>query len=137
MKKYIYLFCSVLTILWIWGNSLQDAPHSSTESQWVLDWVRSSFSMVPGMDRLSMYAIRKAAHLTEYMALGFFLSLVSMIIWKKNKISWITFLGALIAIMDECIQLFSPGRSSQVSDVMIDTVGVFLGTLLVWVWRKI
>ena len=37
----------------------------------------------------------------------------------------------LIACLDEFIQLFSPGRSSQISDILIDTVGVVIGILVV------
>ncbi|MDU2965720.1 MAG: VanZ family protein, partial [Veillonella sp.] len=40
-------------------------------------------------------------------------------------------LGMLIACLDEFIQLFSPGRSSQFSDILIDTVGVVIGILVV------
>ena len=36
-----------------------------------------------------------------------------------------------IAILDEFIQRFSPGRSSQFSDVVIDTIGVVIGIFLV------
>ena len=36
----------------------------------------------------------------------------------------------LTALTDETIQLFSPGRSSQVTDVWIDFAGVVTGTLL-------
>ena len=34
-------------------------------------------------------------------------------------------------INDELIQIFSPGRSSQFSDVIIDTIGVVIGVFLV------
>ena len=37
----------------------------------------------------------------------------------------------LIASLDEFIQRFSPGRSSQFSDILIDTVGVVIGILVV------
>ena len=36
-------------------------------------------------------------------------------------------LGVLIACIDETLQLFSFGRSSQMTDVVIDTCGVILG----------
>ena len=136
MKKYVFLLCGALILLWIWGNSLLNASRSAAESQWVLDWVRATFSGMPGMQYLNMYTIRKLAHLAEYMILGFFLSLSSVALWKKNRIIWVILCGAIIAMVDECMQLFSPGRSSEVIDVIIDTVGVFVGTLLVWVWNK-
>ena len=38
---------------------------------------------------------------------------------------------------DETIQLFSPGRSSQVTDVWIDFAGVVTGTLLAFLVQAI
>ena len=46
-------------------------------------------------------------------------------------------LGFLIASIDESIQLFSPGRSSQISDVLLDTFGVWAGAVVIYVLRKI
>ena len=37
----------------------------------------------------------------------------------------------LVASVDECIQLFSPGRSAEFKDVLIDTTGAGLGILFV------
>ena len=41
----------------------------------------------------------------------------------------------LVALADETIQLFSPGRGSQVTDVWIDFAGACLGILLAWLLR--
>ena len=136
MKKYIELLCTFLILAFIWGNSLRDAPHSSVESQWVLDMLRSLLSAVPGIKHLTMHIVRKMAHLTEYMALGFFLSLTCLA-FKKTIYPWTILLtGLLIASLDEILQLFSPGRSSQISDVILDTFGVFLGLSVVYVLKK-
>lgn len=136
MKKYIDLLCTFLILAFIWGNSLRDAPHSSVESQWVLDVLRSLLSAVPGIDHLTMHIVRKMAHLTEYMALGFFLSL-TYLAFKRTIRPWlIVIAGFLIASIDETLQLFSPGRSSQISDVLLDTLGIFLGLIIVYVLEK-
>ena len=37
--------------------------------------------------------------------------------------------GVLTALTDETIQIFSPGRSSQVTDVWLDSAGVLAGIL--------
>lgn len=136
MKKYIDLLCTFLILAFIWGNSLRDAPHSSVESQWVLDILRSLLSAIPGIEHLTMHIVRKVAHLTEYMALGFFLSL-TYLAFKRTIRPWrIVIVGCLIASIDETLQLFSPGRSSQISDVLLDTLGVFLGLIIVYVLEK-
>ncbi len=130
------LFMTAVIIAFIWGNSLQDAPHSSVESRWVLDLVQSVFSMISGISHVTMYEIRKAAHVTEYMALGFSLSLVLVSFCGRGFAKDVVALGFLIACIDETLQLFSPGRSSQVSDVVIDTCGVILGLVMVLALRR-
>lgn len=136
MKKYVFLLMTAVLIAFIWGNSLQDATHSSVESRWVLDLVQSTFSVIPGISHVTMYEIRKVAHVTEYMALGFFLSLVLSALNRRGRVRDVVALGFLIACIDETLQLFSPGRSSQVSDVVIDTCGVILGLVTVLALRR-
>ena len=75
--------------------------------------------------------VRKLAHLTEFTILGSVLyTILRRYITYGTVIKTIA-LGILIASLDEFIQLFSPGRSSQLSDILIDTIGVILGILLV------
>lgn len=136
MKKYVFLLMTVVVIAFIWGNSLQDAPHSSVESRWMLNLVQSVFWMIPEVSHITMYEIRKAAHVTEYMALGFSLSLVLGSFRGRGVAKDVVALGFLIACIDETLQLFSSGRSSQVTDVVIDTCGVILGLAVVFVLRK-
>lgn len=76
--------------------------------------------------------IRKLAHLSIYM-IGGFLLLVFMNTFKisKNlKISFALFIGTLYAISDELHQYFVPGRSCELRDVLIDTLGLIIGILV-------
>lgn len=45
-------------------------------------------------------------------------------------------LGGLIACIDETLQLFSFGRSGQMTDVVIDTCGVILGVAAAYVFSR-
>jgi VanZ family protein len=45
--------------------------------------------------------------------------------------------GALNAVSDEIHQLFVPGRSSEVRDMLIDCVGVLFGILLMLLIRVV
>ncbi len=45
--------------------------------------------------------------------------------------SYVLLLVLAVAVIDESIQLITPGRSSQVKDVLIDTAGGFTGIILV------
>lgn len=78
----------------------------------------------------------RQAHVTEYMALGFFLSLVLSALNRRGRARDVVALGVFIACIDETLQLFSFGRSSQVTDVVIDTCGVILGVAVAFVLRK-
>lgn len=75
--------------------------------------------------------VRKLAHLTEFTILGGVLYTILRRYITYGTVIKTIGLGMLIASFDEFIQLFSPGRSSQISDVLIDTVGIIIGTLLV------
>ena len=54
-----------------------------------------------------------------------------------SKITITSITGIIYAISDEIHQSFIPGRSPQVTDVLIDTMGVILGILLVILVIKI
>ena len=57
----------------------------------------------------------------------------------KTKVNTksLVILGLMTALTDETIQLFSLGRSSQVTDVWIDFAGVVTGTLLAFLVQAI
>ena len=81
--------------------------------------------------RLTQHVVRKMAHFCEYMLEGFLLMLC-MRVYSRHPLGHITVPmlgGVLTALTDETIQLYSPGRSSQVTDVWLDSVGVLAGIL--------
>lgn len=139
-RKYtkVFFFFFILSICitaFIWHNSLLDADNSERASlgivvalQRVLAWINVQVST----GRLD-HIIRKIAHLTEFTALGFCLL---ALFWQfthglKGRSLNFTFLfGLLIAGVDETLQLFSAGRSCQLSDVGIDFTGVVLGACI-------
>lgn len=75
--------------------------------------------------------VRKTAHFTEYAVLGFLILSVSESFFIRRKISAPTALitGALYAVSDEIHQSFVPGRSCQISDMLLDTAGVMAGII--------
>lgn len=81
------------------------------------------------------YPIRKLAHLTEYTILGMLLCMVVIVIAEKPKpyvwiLPWL--IGTLYAVIDEVHQLFVVGRDGKITDVLIDSIGVLLGTVIVY-----
>lgn len=83
--------------------------------------------------------IRKLAHFSIYTILGLLLmGLISTYNIEEKKRIYITMIiGILYASSDEIHQSFIPGRSAQVTDVMIDTIGVASGMCLILLLLKI
>lgn len=83
--------------------------------------------------------IRKSAHFTIYLILGLiFISLLKEynILDKRSVIYTIIFVF-IYACSDEIHQLFVSGRSGEILDVLIDTTGGFIGTMIYKLYRRI
>lgn len=78
------------------------------------------------------YPIRKTAHTMEYAVLGGLLVLMygSYGIIGKKGMAYGILTGVAYAMTDEIHQLFVPGRSCQVTDVLIDSAGVLFGSVI-------
>ena len=83
--------------------------------------------------------VRKLAHFVLY-TLGGMLITTMFINFKeyitKTKIASFL-LGATYAITDEIHQLFIPGRSGEIRDVLIDSTGVLLGVFIIYLLMRI
>jgi VanZ family protein len=125
-------------IWFIFSNSMAVAQVSSASSGRVLQLMQVALRRLghPALaQRLTMHFVRKLAHFCEYLLEGFLLMLC-MRVYSRHPLRHITVPmlgGVLTALTDETIQLYSPGRSSQVTDVWLDSVGVLAGILAVLV----
>lgn len=76
--------------------------------------------------------VRKGAHFMVYLILGLlilsFINEFSVVQYKALLLAIV--LSFLYACSDEVHQLFIPGRSGEVLDVIIDTTGAFVGCFL-------
>ncbi len=122
-SKWGFVFSIMLLIFSV---SNQEASRSSELSESVLSIFTNFFNISPN-DTLHLL-IRKLAHLTIYALLGFFIvnALVINTIKPKDFLVALA-ICVLYAMSDEFHQTFIPGRSGEVSDVMIDTLGSILG----------
>ena len=131
-------------IWFIFSNSMAVADVSSVSSGRVLQLLQAVLRRLdhPALaQRLTMHIVRKMAHFCEYTLEGFLLMLC-MRVYSRRPLRHITvpmLAGVLTALTDETIQLFSEGRSSQVTDVWLDSAGVLAGILaallLMGLWR--
>ena len=80
--------------------------------------------------KLMLLNFDKLIHLVEYFILGVLLMKSMKNISTKMLIYVIPF-GIFFGIMDEYLQSFILGRFSSSLDVLADTIGVVIGSLLV------
>ena len=133
MKRWILYIVLCLIVFFIWDNSLQNGGNSDGFSLIFAEW------LAPIADKLGFYGniwalnriVRKLAHLTEFTILGGVLYVVLRRYIEYGTVVKTIGVGIVIACLDEFIQLFSLGRSSQLSDVLIDTIGIIIGILVV------
>lgn len=133
MKRWILYIVLCLIVFFIWDNSLQNGGTSDGFSLMFAEW------FAPIANKLGFYGniwalnriIRKLAHLTEFTILGGVLYVVLRRYIEYGTVVKTIVVGIVIASLDEFIQLFSLGRSSQLSDVLIDTVGIIIGISVV------
>ncbi|MCX8128913.1 MAG: VanZ family protein [Clostridia bacterium] len=79
------------------------------------------------------YKLRKVLHFSSFLVLAFliFIALSFFKLKIKLKMLLTLLLCVILAIFDELHQLYIPGRSSQFTDVLIDTAGAVLGTVII------
>ena len=129
-------------IWFIFSNSMAVADVSSVSSGRVLQLLQAVLRRLghPALaQRLTMHIVRKMAHFCEYTLEGFLLMLCMRVYTRRyvRHISVPMLGGVLTAMADETIQLFSPGRSSQVTDVWLDSAGVLAGILIALVFMAL
>lgn len=56
---------------------------------------------------------------------------------ELDKLGFSLIIGIIYASSDEIHQCFTPGRGPLLTDVIIDTMGIFLGILLVMLILKV
>ena len=133
MKRWILYIVLCLIVFFIWDNSLQNGGTSDGFSLIFAKWI------APIANKLGFYGniwalnrvVRKLAHLTEFTILGGILYVILRRYIEYGTVVKTIVVGIVIASLDEFIQLFSLGRSSQLSDVLIDTVGIIIGISVV------
>ena len=130
---YLFAVLSLLTVAFIWGNSLKSIPQSSAQSSAVADKVQSVVDPQQKIERPTFHNhIRKLAHLIEFFALGLSVCGFTLCLGyecKKRLISLPLLIVLLIAVGDEFIQSFT-GRGSMVSDILLDFAGALAGLMV-------
>ena len=124
----------VFLLAFIWGNSLMPGRISGAFSNWVKQVLTDLFPFLfSGMSESTGGGLlRKVAHFSEFTALGAcFCWLYAMLMTTQpQQLLFASTSGILAACVDETIQRFVPLRNGCLTDVGIDTAGVFTGIVL-------
>ena len=132
MKKILGTFFVVAIVGWLvflFFNSSEGYVDSNMRSYYFLKKLNINNGEISYEINI---LIRKLAHLFEYMVLAVILIIIfKLFSFRKSTLCTTTlFLIILIGTLDEFYQSFIPGRSSLVSDVLIDTLGGVLAVIL-------
>ena len=118
---------------WIYNGRIQ-AGLAALAARLPAPLARAALGLAAAAERLLArgpeFLVRKAAHFSEYMLLGFLMGLLC--VSRDGRRRFFLPEGACLAaaLIDEGIQFFSEGRAPQLRDVCIDLSGATLGLLV-------
>ena len=139
MKKIISFIVLILWMIVIFSFSSADANKSTGTSDKVITTMieikdKITNNETPNNEKEiivknSSFYIRKIAHITEYLILGFLMfNLLKQ--YSVTNIYYAIGLSILYSCTDEFHQLFISGRSGNIRDILIDSIGILIGTYL-------
>ena len=133
-KTHLFLLglLILLTLGFIWGNSLKSIPESQKISLSYLDRLSPFLDTVFGPGRITDHILRKTAHFCEFALLGAELRLLFLLLGQQGLQGLMNalFAGLTAGVADETIQIFSL-RGSRVADVVLDFSGAVFGALVI------
>lgn len=127
-KKRLLIGLILLNLAFIFGNSLLPAEISAAISGKVKAFLALLFPF-DGADTgdTGHGLLRKAAHFAEFACLGFLLFRCFRTYRMTKPLLPALLCAVLAACIDETLQLFSPGRSAALWDVLLDSFGALSG----------
>ncbi len=144
--RAILIILLILTFFQIFRFSNQNGEKSSGISRKITTAVTKNVKKIQELDENKQEevlgkiekVIRKLAHFSIYMVVGMLMMLLMSTykIKQFDRIAISLITGIIYASSDEIHQLFIPGRSAMITDVMIDTLGVLVGILLIKIVMK-
>ncbi len=144
MNKYLKWILPVLTILsllYIFSNSLLSNPDAEKKEDRFLSSVEKVVEVVTDkeidLDRDSAVPA-KIAHVAEYVLFSFLLTYTAYFLHSMEHTDRYRLLFTFLfcALTDENLQSLKEGRSSRVTDIIIDFAGCLIGYALVnLIWK--
>lgn len=137
-KLFVYILLSILCMITIFTFSSKNTMESNGTSKGLIKYFIHTYERVFDkdidekvvMDKLN-YPIRKIAHFSIYFLLGIFIYNIFLLTGIKHKELISILICMIYAFTDETHQLFVSGRTGQLLDVFIDTIGSLTSILLI------
>ena len=139
----VFLFFSCIWMILIFYLSSQNASQSSSASNVIVnivieDFLKEIYENKPLFEQEQMrqiisHVVRKIAHFSEFAILELFVFLGFYFLLKSKLIIYSLGVGIPIiyAVVDEFHQGFVDGRSPQLFDVLIDSLGAITMVLFI------
>ncbi len=144
-RRGVFLFFGLAAFIWmgvIFCFSAQPAEESTelshTVGRKIGEWFVPGFSewSAEGQEKFSEsvdFYVRKSAHASEYAVLAIFFLGALYFSGKELRFYPVAvLLTSVYALTDEIHQLFVPGRSGQISDVILDSSGAIAGCFCIY-----
>lgn len=129
----VLLILMVLTVLFIWSNSLWSKETSSAQSGTVRAALQSFLNFFGISLQLTDWFVRKAAHFLQFFLFGGEVTLYCIFrndFCRRDVGSIVTAVFG-VAFLDETLQIFSK-RGPMIADVWLDAAGGVTAMLLVF-----
>ncbi|MCM3023160.1 VanZ family protein [Heyndrickxia ginsengihumi] len=78
------------------------------------------------------FIINVGGNIFLFVPFSFFLSMIM----KNVRMSKVVLIGCCFSVAIECIQLFMPNRCTDIDDVLLNTMGAYVGYLLYLYWVR-
>lgn len=150
MKDWLTWVPAILIMILIFIYSSKPADISGQESMAVTDYIYTVYENISGQtesteERIENVSsletvVRKGAHFTEYAMLA------AAIAWPLRRRGLLGYsllfatmgLTVFYVMTDEFHQTFVPGRSGEIRDVLIDSVGALTGYIIfIIIYQKV
>lgn len=136
IKKIVYLSLVIIWMIVVFSFSNENGNTSQNTSRTVTKTIIKTFTREHEIEEERIESkdclIRKCAHFSIYTLGGILIyNYINTLKLKENKKIIVSIiLGILYAASDEMHQYFVAGRSAQVLDVCIDSMGIILGVII-------
>ena len=127
---FVLLIAIVLTLGFIFGNSLEPVEKSLESSDGVYETVKPTLDKVFGEGKVTSSAFRQSAHFIEFFMLGAEVALLYYVAFGLKKERWVDLVsaGLFVAVIDESLQMLTD-RGPEIPDVLIDYSGYLIAVV--------